>query len=59
MVCMTQETEYQEDLIEALKNPEEATAYLNAALVEGDRETFRLALGNVAKANDEPRQGSV
>lgn len=56
---MTQETEYQEDLIEALKNPEEATAYLNAALAEGDRETFRLALGNVAKANDEPRQGSV
>jgi len=56
---MTQETEYQEDLIEALKNPEEAAAYLNAALAEGDRETFRLALRNVAKANDEPRQGSV
>ena len=59
MVCMTQETEYQEDLIEALKNPEEATAYLNAALVEGDRETFRLALGNVAKANGGPRQAPV
>lgn len=59
MVCMTQETEYQEDLIEALKNPEEATAYLNAALAEGNRETFLLALDNVAKANGEPRQGSV
>ena len=56
---MTQETEYQEDLIEALKNPEEATAYLNAALAEGDRETFRLALGNVAKANGGPRQAPV
>ncbi|MCX5864855.1 MAG: hypothetical protein NTW42_07255 [Deltaproteobacteria bacterium] len=54
---MTQETEYQEDLIEALKNSE--AAYLNAALAEGDRETFLLAQGNVAKANGEPRQGSV
>lgn len=56
---MTQETEYQEDLIEALKNPEEAAAYLNAALTEGDRETFLLAQGNVAKANGESRRGSV
>ena len=59
MVCMTQETEYQEDLIEALKNPEEATAYLNAALAEGDREAFLLALGNVAKANGGPEQATV
>ncbi|EKD40727.1 MAG: addiction module antidote protein [uncultured bacterium] len=48
---MAQLTEYQKDLIEALKNPEEAAAYLNAALEEGDRETFLLALRNVAEAN--------
>lgn len=40
------ETEYQKDLIEALKDPAEAAAYLNAALEEGDRETFLLALRN-------------
>jgi len=44
-------TEYQKDLIEALKDPAEAAAYLNAALEEGNRETFLLALRNVAKAN--------
>jgi DNA-binding phage protein len=44
-------TEYQKDLIEALKDPAEAAAYLNAALEEGDRETFLLALCNVAEAN--------
>ena len=44
-------TEYQKDLIEALKDPAEAAAYLNAALEEGDRETFLLALRNVAEAN--------
>lgn len=48
---MAQTTEYQKDLIEALKDPVEAAAYLNAALEEGDRETFLLALRNVAEAN--------
>lgn len=48
---MTRVTEYQKDLIEALKDPEEAAAYLNAALEEGDRELFLLALRNVAEAN--------
>ena len=47
---MTQRTEYQQDLIEALKKPEEAAAYLNAALEEGDRGTFLLALRNVGEA---------
>ncbi|NVO00232.1 MAG: putative addiction module antidote protein [Geobacteraceae bacterium] len=48
---MAQISEYQKDLIEALKDPTEAAAYLNAALEEGDRETFLLALRNVAEAN--------
>jgi len=48
---MTRVNEYQKDLIEALKDPEEAAAYLNAALEVGDRELFLLALRNVAEAN--------
>ncbi len=42
---------YQEDLIEALKDPREAAAYLNAAMEEGDRELFLLAMRNVAEAH--------
>jgi hypothetical protein len=30
-------TSYQKDLIESLKDPNEASAYLNAAIEEGDR----------------------
>lgn len=56
---MTQRTEYQQDLIEALKNSEEAAAYLNAALEEKDRETFLLALRNVAEANGGTEQGTA
>jgi probable addiction module antidote protein len=41
---------YQEDLIESLKNSKEAAAYLNAAIEEGDRELFLLALRNIAEA---------
>ncbi len=48
---MLRVTPYQQDLIEALKDPEEAAAYLNAALEEGDRAAFLLALRNVAEAN--------
>jgi probable addiction module antidote protein len=44
-------TTYQEDLIEALKDPREAAAYLNAAMEEGDRALFLLALRNVAEAH--------
>jgi len=44
-------TEYQKDLIESLKDPQEAAAYLNAALEDGDRESFLLALRNIAEAN--------
>ena len=42
---------YQEDLIEALKDPREAAAYLNAAMEENDRAVFLLALRNVAVAH--------
>lgn len=42
--------DYHEDLIESLKDSEEAAAYLNAALEEGDREAFLMALRNVAEA---------
>jgi len=44
-------TSYQEDLIEALKDPREVAAYLNAAMEERDRELFLLAMGNVAEAH--------
>lgn len=44
-------TTYQEDLIEALKDPREAAAYLSAAKEEGDGELYWLALRNVAEAN--------
>jgi DNA-binding phage protein len=43
-------TTYQEDLVNALKDPREAAAYLNAAIEEGDRAVFLLALRNVAEA---------
>ena len=48
---MTRTTEYQKDLIEALKDPVEAAAYLNAALEDGNKDTFLLALRNIAEAN--------
>ncbi len=48
---MTRTTAYQKDLIEALKNHNEAAAYLNAAIEEGDRAVFLLALRNVVEAN--------
>jgi probable addiction module antidote protein len=43
--------EYQKDLIEALKDPIEAAAYINAALEEGDKNAFLLALRNIVEAN--------
>ena len=44
-------TTYQEDLIESLKDPREAAAYLNAAMEEDDRAVFLLALRNVEEAH--------
>ncbi len=46
---------YQEHLIEALADPIEAAGYLSAALEDGDKELFQLALRNVA----ETRLGSI
>jgi hypothetical protein len=43
---------YQEQLIVVLKDPNEAAAYLNAALEEGSLELFLLALQNVAEARN-------
>jgi probable addiction module antidote protein len=48
---MAKTTSCQQDLIESLKDPCEAAAYLNAAVEEGDRAVFLLALRNVAEAN--------
>ncbi len=45
------ETTYQEDLLVSLKDPQEAAAYLNAAIEDGDRAVFLLALRNVAAAH--------
>jgi probable addiction module antidote protein len=41
---------YEESLLEALKNTDEAVAYLNAALMDEDQEVFLLALQHVLKA---------
>ena len=48
---MAKPTSYQKDLIESLKDRDEAAAYLNAAIEEGDRGVFLLALRNVVEAN--------
>ena len=48
---MAKPTSYQKDLIESLKDRDEAAAYLNAAIEEGDRAVFLLALRNVVEAN--------
>jgi probable addiction module antidote protein len=50
-IIMTRKSSYQKDLIESLKDPREAAAYLNAAIEENDRAIFLLALRNVAKAH--------
>lgn len=46
--------DYRKDLIRDLKDPLEASAYLNAALEAGDKEAFLMALKNVLEA-----QGSL
>ena len=43
-------TSYHEGLIKDLANPEEAAAYLNAALEDGSQEVFLLALRDIADA---------
>jgi hypothetical protein len=41
---------YEEGLIERLKNPDEAAAYIEAAIAEGDQVVLTLARHHVAKA---------
>lgn len=42
--------DYQEQLLKDLRNPKEAMAYLNAALIDDDPRVFLLALKNVVAA---------
>ena len=42
--------DYRESLLQALQDPQEAAAYLTAALEEGNSATFLLALRDVADA---------
>ena len=52
---MPRKVKYENVLIERLKNPDEAVAYLNAALVEfsedGCQDAFALSIYYLAKAN--------
>jgi DNA-binding phage protein len=43
---------YEDSLVKALKDPEEALAYLNGALMDEDQEAFPLALKHVLKAQN-------
>lgn len=47
---MARSKSYKEDLNDSLNNLNEAVAYLNAALEDGDPEVFLLALRDVAEA---------
>jgi probable addiction module antidote protein len=47
---MAKSRPYKDGLLERLKDPQEAAAYLDAALEEGDTEVFLLALRDVAEA---------
>jgi probable addiction module antidote protein len=48
---MRKVSSYQKDLIASLADPCEAAAYLNAAIEDGDRAVFLLAIRNVAEAH--------
>ncbi len=43
---------YEESLFEALKDPQEALAYLNAALMDEDERVFLLALQDMFAAQN-------
>ena len=49
---MAKSRSYDETLKESLSDPEEAAAYLNAALEEGDPAVFVLALKDVANVHN-------
>jgi len=42
--------DYRENLLESLRNPEDAAQYLNACLEDGDKRVFLMALRDVADA---------
>lgn len=48
---MIRSTSYEARLREALRDPAEAAAYLTAALADGDKDVFLLALRHVADAH--------
>lgn len=50
-ISMPTAIDYNEYLIESLKEPEEAAGYLNAALADGEIDVFLLALKQVAIAH--------
>ena len=47
---MKRTVDHEENLLEILQDPEEALAYLNAALMDEDQEVFLIALQHVLKA---------
>ena len=47
---MASSRSYQDSLVKRLRDPREASAYLDAALEEGDRAAFLLAIRNVIEA---------
>ncbi len=47
---MARSRPYKDGLLKRLKDPEEAAAYLDAALEERDKDVFLLALRDVAEA---------
>ncbi len=47
---MARSRSYKEGLLKRLQAPQEAAAYLDAALEEGDQDVFLLALRDVAEA---------
>ncbi|TRU88083.1 MAG: transcriptional regulator [Microcystis novacekii Mn_MB_F_20050700_S1] len=49
-VLMAKSRSYQDDLFKALQDTEEARAYLNAALEDGNAQVFILALQDVLNA---------
>jgi probable addiction module antidote protein len=50
-LSMGKSVSYQEGLLKSLKDPEDAAAYINAALEEGDEKLLLVALRNVAEAH--------
>ena len=48
---MNKKRSYKKNLIERLKNPKEASAYINAALEDDDITIFLMALRDVAEAH--------